>query len=408
MVKRLAWRSIWRNRRRTLITVSSIGLGITFAIFLVALGEGIYSQMIENAIRMQAGHIVLQNPEYQDSPATDLWVTPSDAFRERVTSIRGVESVRRIISGQGMARSGSGGVGVLLLGIEPSIEKKTSPMARKLVAGEFLEEGDDALIVIGIDLAEQLDVEVGKKVILSVNDTKGELQEELCRVKGIFHTGAEEVDGYLVETPLAFARDLFALPPDGTTELAVILKRPGDQNRVLREVRADLAGTGAVALPWQAVLSDLAAYIRMDRVSNWTFQGLLIVIILFTIFNTIFMSVLERKHEFAVLLALGTPPRQIRRQVMVETAFLGLVGCGVGLLLGGVVSYVFQVHGVDIRHFYKEGISVAGLGIADEIRTKVTVSMLLWIGGIVYGATLLLGIIPMRQSVRLSIVDALR
>ncbi|MFH1276888.1 MAG: ABC transporter permease [Candidatus Eisenbacteria bacterium] len=412
MIKRLAWRSIWRNRRRTIITISSIALGLTFAIFLVALGEGIYEQMIENAIRMQAGHIVLENPEYRDAPATDLWIAPSEEFRRRIESIEGVESVRSVITGQGLVRSGSGAVGVLLFGVEPSKEKPTSPMAKNLEAGAYLAEGDGAFVVIGADLAEQLDVDVGKKLVLSANDTEGNLREELCRVKGIFRTGAEEVDGYLVQAPLGFARNLFALPEDGTTELAVVLRRSKDQERVLREVRTILGGGGggggAVALPWQEVLVELAAYIRMDRYSNWTFQGLLVVIILFTIFNTILMSVLERKHEFAVLLALGTPPGQIRRQVMVETAFLGLVGCGAGLLLGGVVSYVFQVHGVDIRLFYKEGLSISGLGIADELRTRVTIPMLLWIGGIVYGATLLLGLLPMRHAVGHSITDTLR
>lgn len=410
MIKRLAWRSIWRNRRRTIITISSIALGLTCAVFLVALGEGIYEQMIENAIRMQAGHIVLEHPEYREAPATDLWITPSGEFRREVASVDGVESVRSILSGQGMVRSGSGAVGVLFLGIEPSRERPASPMAKSLEAGEYLADGDGALVVIGADLAEQLDVEVGKKLVLSANDTEGHLREELCRVKGIFRTGAEEVDGYLVQAPLDFTRNLFALPEDGTTQLAVVLGRSRDQGRVLEEVRSMVAARGmdAAALRWQEVLLELAAYIRMDRYSNWTFQGLLVVIILFTIFNTILMSVLERKHEFAVLLALGTPPGQIRRQVMAETAFLGLVGCGAGLILGGAVSYVFQVHGVDIRLLYKEGISISGLGIADEIRTRVTFPMLLWIGGIVYGATLLLGLIPMRHAVRHSITDTLR
>ncbi|MFH1679237.1 MAG: FtsX-like permease family protein, partial [Candidatus Eisenbacteria bacterium] len=96
------------------------------------------------------------------------------------------------------------------------------------------------------------------------------------------------------------------------------------------------------------------------------------------------------------------------RQVMTETVFLGLIGCGLGLLLGGGISYYFQIHGIDLRHFYREGLAVSGLAIATEIRTRVTLPMLLWVGGIVFGATLLLGIYPMRRAVRQSITDALR
>lgn len=408
MVKRLAWRSLWRNRRRTWITVSSIGLGLTFAILLVALGEGIYEQMVDNATRMRAGHIVLEHPEYRDAPSVDLWIRPGDSFLRRVRALPGVESVRHIITGQGMARSGSGAIGVLLLGVEPAIERVTSPMTKRIVDGEFLDEDDGAMVMIGHALAKQLKLKAGKKLVLSTNDSDGTLREELCRVKGIFRTGAEEVDGYLVLTPLKFARDLFHLPPDGATQTAIILDSPGKKDEVIELVRNELEGTGAIARPWEEVFSDLAAYIKIDRVSNWTFQALLIIIILFTIFNTILMSVLERKREFAILLAVGTPAGQLQRQVMAETAFLGLVGCGVGLLIGGLISYYFQGHGVDLHHVYKEGLSISGLGFDIELRTKVTIPMLLWIGGIVYVATLLLGIIPMRKAVSVSMVDHIR
>ncbi|MFH1681993.1 MAG: ABC transporter permease, partial [Candidatus Eisenbacteria bacterium] len=324
MIRRLAWRSVWRNRRRTIITVVSIGFGLAFAVILIALGEGMYEQMIDNALRMQAGHINIEHPEYRAAPAVDLFVELPPGLRERIDAMREVESARSIVSARGVARTGRGSVGVLILGVEPANERATSPVARHIVKGEYLDPEDGGRVVIGRDLADQLEVDLGEKLVLSANDAEGNLREELCRVRGIFRTGVDEVDGYILQVDIDFARRLLSLPEGSATEVAVLLENPEDQAKVLGRIRSLLEGarSSAVALPWEKVLADLAAYIKVDRASNWIFQGLLIVIVLFTIFNTILMSVLERGQEFAVILALGTPPRMVERQVMTETVFL--------------------------------------------------------------------------------------
>lgn len=408
MIPRLAWRSIWRNRRRTLITVLSIGFGLACTVFFIAIGEGVYAQLIDQVVRMQAGHITLENPGYRDAPAVDLWVKAPESLRSQIERLPQVERTKLIIMGQGIARSGSGDVSATLMGIEPSVELDTSPLVRHIFAGRYLNDDDGPWVVIGSELARRLKLDVGKKMVLTTNDAAGNLVDELCRVRGIFETGSVEIDGYFIQAPIDFARRLFGLPEDGATQLGVILKIPEAQESVLRETRLMVAEQDIAVLPWQEVIPEISSYIKLDKGSNWIFQAILIFLILFTIFNTILMSVLEREREFAVLLALGTKPVQLRLQILMESAYVGLIGCGLGLLVGGLSAWAAQVWGIDLRSLLEEGFTISGFAVSAKMHARVTTELLLGTAGLVFGATLILSLIPMHRAARLSIVDQLR
>jgi ABC-type lipoprotein release transport system permease subunit len=408
MIPRLAWRSIWRNRRRTLITVLSIGFGLACTVFFIAIGEGVYAQLIDQVVRLQAGHITMEHPGYRDAPAVDLWVKAPESLRSRIERLPQVERTKLIILGQGIARSGSGDVSATLMGIEPSVELDTSPLVRHIVAGRYLNEDDGPWVVIGSELAKRLKLKVGKKMVLTTNDAAGNLVDVLCRVRGIFETGSVEIDGYFIQAPIDFARRLFGLPEESATQLGVVLRIPEAQESILQEVRLMVAEQDIAVLPWQEVIPEIASYIKLDKGSNWIFQAILVFLILFTIFNTILMSVLEREREFAVLLALGTKPVQLRLQILMESAYLGLIGCALGLLVGGLAAWAAQVWGIDLRSLLEEGFTISGFAISAKMHARVTTGLLLGTAGLVFGATLILSLIPMHRATRLSIVDQLR
>ena len=408
MIVRLAWRSIWRNRRRTLITVLSIGFGLACTIFFIAIGEGVYAQLIDQVVRMQAGHITMENPSYRDGPAVDLWIKVPGALRSQIERLPQVERTKLIIMGQGIARSGSGNVSATLIGIEPSVELHTSPLVRHIVAGRYLNDHDGPWVVIGTELAKRLKLKVGKKMVLTTNDAAGNLVDQLCRVRGIFETGSVEIDGYLIQTPIDFARRLFGLPEEGATQLGVVLRIPQAQESILQEVRLLVTEQDIAVLPWQQVIPEIASYIKLDKGSNFIFQAILVFLILFTIFNTILMSVLERQREFAVLLALGTRPVQLRLQILMESVYLGFIGCVIGVLVGGLTAWAAQVWGIDLRSLLEEGFTISGFAISAKMHARVTLGLLLGTAGMVFGAILILSFIPMRRATRLSIVDQLR
>ncbi len=408
MVVRLAWRSLWRHRRRTLINISSIGLGLTVALVIISLSEGVYHQVIEDGVRMQAGHLTLEHPAYRRTPAVNLALCGVREISNHLERSGAVALIKPLIVSQAAAKSGLRAVGVMVVGVDPLVERRVSPLARCLVAGSYLSESDDKQVVLGNRLAKTLHVSPGKKVVLATNNAAGELVEELFRVKGVFETGGEEVDGYLLQIPLKQARRLFGLGPDCVTQLGVILKSAGHQAAVRQELTSLLGGENLIVRSWQELSPDLAAHVRLDRAANRVFQGLLLLIILFTILNTLLMSTLEREKEFAVLLALGTNPVLLKTQLLLETVFLGLLGCAVGAVLGGGLAKALQVWGLDLTPFFAGGGTYSGVVVSTRIYARLTFSLFLGILAIFQGATTLLGFLPWRRVSRIQLVEQLR
>ena len=409
---RLSWRSIWRNWRRTLITVSAISGGLALALFAVAFAYGSHAQVVDEAVRVQAGHLTLEHEDYREAAAIDLSVKLSAALREKIQGVAGVASTKTLLQGQGVAKSGSGVVGVAVMGVEPQSERLSSPVAKSLIEGEYLEASDRRKVLVGSKLAHRLKLKVGKKLVLSSNNVDGDVVEELYRVKGIFELRSPEMDGHLVQIPVKAAQRFYGLSADEFTQVGVIVEDLGERDRILQEVRVLVKGESEekvpVVLPWEVVLADLASFIRIDRASNWVINLILIFLSLFTIWNTILMSVLERTREFAMMLALGTSPALVRAQILVESFFIGAGSVMVGLGAGGACAFWVKVHGIDMSELIQEDFTISGFSFDPVIYAKPELNMFLWLGALVFVATIVISFFSSLRVQKISISNVLR
>ncbi len=403
----ISWRSIWRNKRRTVISISAISLGLSFALFMLALGDGIYEQMIEDTVRMNGGHFTLEHPEYRDAPAIDLVVSHTAAIRKQLAAMKGVRETKALVIGQGVAKTGRGSTGGAIFGVEPSIEAKTSPLVKRLVAGAYLKDDDTRMAVIGDKMAEQLKLEVGSKLVLSSTDTKGDLVEDLVRVKGIFKMGSPEIDGHMVQVSIGFARQFFGMRDDQSTQVGVVVDKASIRDQVMRKYMT-MAPKGVAVLPWEKVMPELETYIRLDRGSNRVLQGIIIFLCLFTIFNTIVMSVLERTREFAVMLSLGTSTGRVRGQILIESALLALLGVLVGLAIGGAFAGYLQIYGLDMSSLVGDEMDVSGFAVNTMVHPRLSWSLVTALGGSIFGATLLISLIAIRRIQQIDLASVLR
>jgi ABC-type lipoprotein release transport system permease subunit len=405
LLLKLAWRSLWRHRRRTLITLSSIVMSLAIALYFITLADGMYGQMLHGVLRMQAGHITVENPEYVDAPAIDLLVPRETSLRERIEKLDGVESTKAVVLGQGIASTGAGTVGVAIAGVEPAVEASMSPLVRRIEDGQYL-NGDPRSVVVGAELARRLELAVGNKLVLSGNDRSGQLTQEMVRVCGVFSTGALEMDGHYVQVPIDFARRLYGVDRDEATQVGVVLDDPHRQAELLATVTPLAADQGAVALPWQQVLPELSTFMRIDKGANYVFQVLIVVMAMFTIFNTLLMSVLERKREFAVMLAVGTAPARVKAQVFMEAAIMGLVGVVIGLSLGALAAWATD--GYDLTAYMPDGLDVGGFLVEPRLYMKVAPETLGWLGGGSLAAILAMTVVPVLRIDSIKVTEAFR
>ena len=409
LITKIGWRSIWRNKRRTLISLFSIIIGTGIPIFFVCIAWGFYAGLIDDVARLMSGHITYEHVEYRNSPSNDLWVNDIQKINKTLNNNAEVLSTKQIVNLQGVAHTAKGSVGISLMGIEPEKEITISFLPETVIEGNYLSKEDGRWVVVGDQLAENLNISVGKKFVFTTSDIKGDLVEELFRVKGIFKTGSKEIDGHFVQSDIEIARKIAGLGSDAVSQLGIIVKNPDTHENFLQDLQKSLAKKNGVFLSWQKIMPDVATTIRMDRTAISSFMIMLVVIVLFTMFSTILMSTLERKREFASLLAIGTQQKELKIQIFIETIFFGLIACPLGALLG--IGFAKWVEGYDMMNVVggKSGdMSVGGFGMDTIITPLFSAPLILQISIFFFLALQLLSILPIYLISRISITDELR
>jgi putative ABC transport system permease protein len=409
-VLKLSWRNLRRNKRRTGITLTSIAFGCMFTILVVALGAGVNRKTIRDATRMLAGNITIEDPKYRDEPGPGLFVPSVAKIEAAVAKIPEIELVKPLCAGNGVVASAAGATTIAFLGVEPEQEKDVSSIARSIVKGRFIVSADAGAkgVVIGDRLASRLHVDVGNKLVLTTSSAQGEVVQELLYVVGTFRLGSDAMDGRFIEMPIAVSRKVMGLTNDQATEVGLVLSRPEAQEAALAETKRAIDRDNLAVYSWETLLPTIASWVSFGMYRQHFVAALILFIATFTILNTILMSVIERKREFAMLLALGTPPRLLRIQVFVETLMLGLMGCTLGLALGGAIAYAAERHGIDLSQLVKDAPSIGGVPMDLHVHPWLSGGDALFVSGIVLAVTTLIAIFPALRSTRVDVAMTLR
>ncbi len=396
----MAWRNLWRHRRRTLLTLSSIAFGTTLAWLFTGLGDANWRQMIDLAARMGGGHVTLQHAGYLDSPTLSRTVTETKSLAAVALEEPEVVRVVARISGNLMIASASRNYGAGFIAFDPESEDVgTLSLLEAVEQGEPFRSGDQGGIVLGAKLAENLHVGIGRKVVYTLTDKEGEIVQEAVRVSGILRTGAPTVDGALALLPIEYVRRSLRYRPDEAGQVAVFLddQRAADAVAArLDEAVAKHDGGGVAALPWHVLQPELAGFIAMKVGGAWIMEAIIMLLVAAGIFNTIFVGVMERMREFGILRAIGWSPGQLGRLVITESVLLAAGGIALGLLVtAGPYWYLHRV-GFDLMGALTDGqgAEVAGIAMTTRMYVDIYPENALMIGGAALCATLLSGIYP--------------
>jgi ABC-type lipoprotein release transport system permease subunit len=406
---RLAWKNLWRSRRRTLIALAALSFSVMLAQASHNLSIGVYARMVDSGVRAGSGHIAVYRGDYAESRNEKLSFRPRGLVTE-IARLDGVEQVLPRVYLPGLAQSSRESRGILLAGIDPQAELAVNPFLKKLPREKMARSltGRDA--VVGNRLLNELKIKEGNKFVITVQSREGELASELFRVRGVVHTGIKDVDGSLIMVGKERAAEMGGIPGE-IHEMAVVLRKARDDRKVFPGIKKLLANPPDLqAVPWEKAMPNLANAIKLDYVSGQFIIIIILLIVTIGVVNTFLMSVMERIREFGVILALGATPVRLCRMILAEALLLGMVAMVTGTLLGSMVTWYLTEYGIDLRAFIPENLEMEFGGVVFEpvIRAAWDIP---WMGQIalyVVILSLIASLYPAVKAARISPAQAMR
>lgn len=356
---KLAWRNLWRQRRRTAIILIAIALGVWAMIVLAALARGSMEQQIRTAIYELTGHIQIHAPHYRDDPVVEYSMPGVDDRLRAALSQPDVSAWAARVRVPAVITSEREAAGVTFVGIDPQKEKGLSFIADSQVimpGGRYLNSPDDGGLLLGRKLAERLQTEVGRRVVVMSQDVNNAIADRGYRVVGIFNVDNDASENAYVFTGLHTAQRQLKLG-ERTSEIAVMTPDRDHVDAPLARLRA--AAPERDVQPWSILQPLLVLMAGIGEYMLYIWFAVVFLAMSFGLVNTLLMSVFERTREFGLFQALGMRPRLIRLQVLAESVMLLLVALTLGNGISALTLAALH-NGIDLSAF-AEGMQMVGI-----------------------------------------------
>ncbi|MGI9530053.1 ABC transporter permease [Lutimonas sp.] len=336
---KIAWRNIWRNKRRTMITIASIMFALFFAIIMRGFQKGSYAKMKTNAVESYSGYLQIQNKDYwDDKNINNTMAIDATLVKELAEDDRVVAIIPRLES-FALASSGASTKGVAVMGIDPDKEDKMTKVKSFLKEGSFLDQSDKSILVAE-GLASFLNVGVNDTLVLFSSGYHGATAAGLYPIKGILKLPTPEMNRSTVYLSVVEAQDLFSAY-DRYTSLVFDLKDMEQTMAVENEVRMKIDADQYQVMGWEKMNKELLQMIETDNAGGVIMIAILYMVIAFGIFGTVLMMTNERMREFSVMVAVGMQKVQLAKVVIVELFFLTAMAVAAGIIISLPVMLYF-------------------------------------------------------------------
>ncbi|MEE8348574.1 MAG: FtsX-like permease family protein [Acidobacteriota bacterium] len=411
IVLRLGWRNLWRNSRRSLITISAVACGFAFLIVLIGLMVGVANQMLHNGTELLMGDVQLHHQDYL--PERNLYDTLGrdsagdlDEWRTRIGRLPELEQTSARVYAFGLLSTGNRSAGAQLMGVEPDSEVRLTAFLDGL-EGNLTDPATSHPLILGKLLAQELEAVVGTEVAVVTQSADGSLGNDLFHVSGILHTGLRYLDRTLAVFTISDLQELLVLESGQIHEIAMSIQDPMGADRFAFNLNASSSlPPDGLAQSWGDLAPQLRDYIGLAQ----SMYGFMIVIIgLFVavgVLNTMMMAVFERSREIGLLNALGMRPWPIVGSILLESVFLGLLGLGAGLGVGAWAMSYLTSQGLDLTRWMGE-LSMLGTRMDPVLKAVWGWDYVLWSAMGLLISTLLAAFFPAVRAARLDPVKAL-
>lgn len=401
---KLALRGLRRNLRRSLITVSAIAIGLAALVFLRGYVDGINRQMISNITGYLTGHLQAHQRGYHDDPTLDLTFSRADELMAHFDKRGAIAAIAPRVESPALASGPEKTRGMMVFGVDPERERRVTTLFRALKEGDYLDSADRDGALLGQRAAEILSVGVGEQVALVTQAADGSIGAARFRVRGIFRSGIDAIDTAFIFVTLPAAQALLALEGRVTT-IAVRLADLDDVPRSVAQLRSEL-GSDFEVLGWKALMPELSGNVELHNLFVYIVLFVVFVVVTLGIANTVLMGVMERRHEFGVMLALGTRPAQVAQTVLYEALLLGAGSIVLGGAIGVGVTGYFGYRGIDMGG-YSQAVQMMP-GLTGVVYPSVRLEHLLFLAATLLVTTVCASVYPALKAAHLSPIEAIR
>ncbi len=337
----LAWRNVWRNLRRSLITIISMASGLAAIMFGQSIMKSLQQQLIEKATGSITGQLQVLHRGLRELKFPDRLIDDPASVEKALAAQRGIKAYAERIMMMGLASSPTSSEGTLICAIQPDKEPAVTTMSQYLVAGDFLQHEPKG-IVMGDRLASKLDVRLGEKVVVMAQGQDGSMDADAFRLSGLLHSGSLTFDESIIYVPLPAMQQMLSVGRK-VNQFVIRADRLDEVSTIREELSQRLSGGPLQVVSWEDIDHEIVGIER--------FQDAILAVVLFIVFaivalgvlNTLLMSFFERVREFGVLMAIGARPRWVLKLVLLESAILGIIGTALGLA-GGLVLIAYFGH----------------------------------------------------------------
>ncbi len=404
MLFKLAWRNLWRNRRRTFITMGSVLLAASIAIFMRSIQEGTYENMIRNMVQFHTGYIQVHQKGFWDEQTLDHSFEDNPLIHKAVADEQHISAMVPRVETFALASSGPVSKFSMVVGMDPEEESKLTGLENKMVKGSYLTK-DSRGILVAEGLAKKLNLDVGDDLILLGQGYHAATAYGLYPIEGIVHYGSPDLNTRLIFMTISEAQ-VYTRADNRLTAFALNLSNPQRMDQVVKNLQTKIDTSEYEVMDWVDMAPELSQFVESDRAGGILVMGILYMIIAFGMFGTVLMMVAERQYEFGVLVAIGMKRSRLAFIMLIETVTMSILG----VLAGAFISLPFVIYfhyfpiqfGEEFAKAYEE------FGIEAVIPTMIDPGIFVNQAFVILIFALIVSIYPMWKIWRMEPIQAMR
>lgn len=401
---KLAWRNIWRNKRRTLITMASVVMAVLLSTVMSSMQQGQYDQMIDNTVGSFSGHLQVQHPDYFDESTLDNSLEVDEQILNRIQDHPEVKTVIPRINSYALAAGDERSKAAMVVGIDVDSERQLSEPDQKITEGEYFGSNEENGVLVSAGLADFLSVQLGDSLVLLGQGFRGMSAAAAYPITGIMKFGLPQMNNTMVYLPMETARDFYA-SYGRLTSVVVLLHNPEKVTETVEELNGELGEEYAV-LGWHTLMPELVQAIEADRGSALILLLILYMIVGFGIFGTVLMMTAERKFEFGVMIAIGTARIRMAVMLILEMIFIIFMGTLFGMLGSLPFMYYYNINPLEFTG--EAALAIEEYGMEPFIRFSTDPAIMIQQGAIILVIALVISLYPLLHMRKLKPVEAMR